>query len=196
MEALEFPADAAETDPLNFESQTEHKVEEIRRTQRQEFARYVTKEPVPDRSRETPAQSLKEILKNRPDYNGLEPEAVLQAVEKAVELDVPLESKFERRHEAKDRDIPDYTLGIPAETPATSKSVYQRFIAPVLGPQSKGPYAQPAGPKAAGKPRWRDKSWHPTHWRLPVFGYRQAVIGGMAAALVCLLVILVVLLLK
>lgn len=189
MEALEFPADAAETDPLNFESQTERKVEEIRRTQRQEFARYVTKEPVPDRSREAPAQSLKEILKNRPDYNGLEPEAVLQAVEKAVELDVPLESKFERRHEAKDLDIPDYSLEIPVKPPATSKSVYQRFIAPVLSNQS--PYQQPVAPTTKKRRRRQTVTG-----RLPVLSYRQAILSGLAAAVICLLVILAVFLLK
>lgn len=186
MEALEFSAEPAEPEPLHPERPADYTVQEMRRTQRQEFAKHVERELIPERGRLASPQSLRDILA-RPDYQGLSSAAVLETVRHAADHNELRESHFERRHEAKDLDIPDYGLGIEVPT-ATSASVYQRFIAPVLGPQPSRyqlPASSPAPKNRSGR-----------GWRLPALSYRQAILGGILAAGLTLLAMAGLLLLK
>lgn len=189
---IEQDPDPADLTEENQPDNTSRAVNQMRLTQRRQFDQYVAKEPVP--TRETPAVSLKEILERRSDYQRSEipPEAILEAVEKAVEQDVPLEASFERRHEVKDEDQATW---IPPTTTAAA-AVSQQFMAPVASgstPMVNIHQSEPIEPKPISI---KQPPLSPVRFRMPTSPYMQAVLGGITAGVIALLVFAVTLLLK
>lgn len=154
-------------------------------------------------------ESLKEILQKRPtpeakpatplvqqqaeklashSYETVNPNVILEQVEKAAEADVAIEKLFEHRHEAKDSDAA-YKTRSPSTAGAggsTARGASAQPIHAVNGqiPAQGGPIGTNARLKTNSKPQNSEEA------------YKQAAIGGFWAAIMLLVFIGILLIIR